>query len=209
MIEMIHEETGTVKGRGELLLNGDGFKIIATRLKGIPRKPADFVRSIPVSAGLLVGETSVSWEDLKSLEVGDIVLVEHDYRVGENRLVLRIPPDQEFWVEKQEESQVVVVGRRDSDMSEKVKEEKEQQEKAELVNVGHVEVELRFEVGRKMITVGELEKIGVGYVFALDTPVDKAVSIYANRQLIGSGELVEIEGRVGVRVLEMRNDSAV
>ncbi len=84
-----------------------------------------------------------------------------------------------------------------------VEEKKESNDSEPMVAVDAVEVELRFEVGRKTMTVGELEGLGVGTVVPLETSLERYVKLYANRHCIGTGELVEIEGRLGVRIMEM------
>lgn len=61
-------------------------------------------------------------------------------------------------------------------------------------------ISLTFEVGRKTIPLQELNSIKPGYSFELDNLADTPVSIHANGRLIGHGELLKIEDRVGVRV---------
>ena len=63
-------------------------------------------------------------------------------------------------------------------------------------------VQLVFLAGETEVTLRDLRHIAPGYVFDLRRPVDRHVEVRANGRRIGIGELVEIDGRVGVRMLK-------
>jgi type III secretion protein Q len=64
---------------------------------------------------------------------------------------------------------------------------------------------LTFETGRQKITLGELEKVKAGYTFECGNPVNTPVTICANDTPIGTGELLDVDGRIGVRIIEFYN----
>lgn len=62
-----------------------------------------------------------------------------------------------------------------------------------------IPVRLTFELGERLITLGELKQLQPGETFDLERPLaDGPVLVRANGALVGSGELVEIDGRIGV-----------
>ena len=63
-------------------------------------------------------------------------------------------------------------------------------------------VQLVFLAGEKEVALRDLKQISPGYVFDLARPVDRHVEVRANGRRIGIGELVEIDRRVGVRMLK-------
>ncbi len=63
-------------------------------------------------------------------------------------------------------------------------------------------VKLLFIAGETEVPFGELSGIGAGYIFDLQQAAHRHVEIRANGEPIGHGELVEIDGRVGVRILK-------
>ncbi|MDR2435711.1 MAG: FliM/FliN family flagellar motor switch protein, partial [Puniceicoccales bacterium] len=63
-------------------------------------------------------------------------------------------------------------------------------------------VTLTFETGRQKITLGELKTIKNGYTFVCTNPMQTPVEIRANGTLIGYGQLVDVEGKFGVQVVE-------
>ena len=66
--------------------------------------------------------------------------------------------------------------------------------------LGDLPVRLTFDLGTQLLTLDELQSVGPGHVFDLGLLPQKAVSIRLNGLLAGEGELVEIDGRVGVAV---------
>ena len=65
-----------------------------------------------------------------------------------------------------------------------------------------LQVDLVFVAGRLQLTVAELQQTQPGHVFDLRQAADRHIEITANGAVIGMGELVEVDGRVGVRVHE-------
>lgn len=64
-----------------------------------------------------------------------------------------------------------------------------------------VDVEVRL--GETSIRLGELSGVAPGYVFELNQPIGASAEILVNGQTIGRGELVNVDGRLGVRVTSM------
>ena len=63
-------------------------------------------------------------------------------------------------------------------------------------------VDLAFELGRTELRVGELSQLQPGYVFPLAGALEGAnVTIRANGQAVGQGELVAVGDSLGVRLL--------
>lgn len=74
---------------------------------------------------------------------------------------------------------------------------------ANPLDLGQIPVHLTFELGGRAITLQELQNMQPGQVFDLGRSPERAVAIRANGALIGSGELVEIEKRIGVAVVSL------
>lgn len=70
------------------------------------------------------------------------------------------------------------------------------------LDTGDLPVQLVFLAGETEVALRDLRRIAPGYVFDLGRPVDRHVEVRANGKRIGIGELVEIDRRVGVRLLK-------
>lgn len=69
-------------------------------------------------------------------------------------------------------------------------------------NFDDLPVKLHVVIGEKRLTLGELESLTAGAVIEFDRAIDTAADLIVNGAKIGRGELVEIEGKLGVRVTE-------
>ncbi|MBI2066632.1 MAG: FliM/FliN family flagellar motor switch protein [Deltaproteobacteria bacterium] len=66
-----------------------------------------------------------------------------------------------------------------------------------------VPVQLVVVLGRKEVTVKDLVDFKKGQVVELNKVANEAVDLVAGGKVIAKGELVEIEGKLGVRILKM------
>ena len=75
-------------------------------------------------------------------------------------------------------------------------------EQGELDTSG-LEVRLDFDIGHLTLSLGDLQQLCPGYVLTLDTPTGMPVRIRNGTQVIGRGELVKIDERLGVMIKEL------
>jgi type III secretion system YscQ/HrcQ family protein len=68
-------------------------------------------------------------------------------------------------------------------------------------DASNLEVDLRFVAGSIKMPINELGQIGPGYVFNLGTPVAEQITLQVNGRRLAVGELVSIQGELGVRIL--------
>lgn len=72
-----------------------------------------------------------------------------------------------------------------------------------LSRLDALEVALRFQVGELSISLGDLKSVGPGHVFELADPLNRStVRILAHGNVLGTGHLVAVGDRLGVRVSE-------
>lgn len=66
-------------------------------------------------------------------------------------------------------------------------------------------VQVTLELASAEMSLGELNRMGEGDVIALDRMVGEPLDIRVNGALLGRGEVVEVAGRYGVRLLEIES----
>ena len=66
-----------------------------------------------------------------------------------------------------------------------------------------VPVQVVAVLGKKSIAMRDLLKLHMGDVIDLGRPASEAVDLVASGKLLAKGELVEIDGRLGVRIVKM------
>ncbi len=72
-----------------------------------------------------------------------------------------------------------------------------------VVPLDEMEVDVQARVGRLAMTLAQLRLLGAGQVVEFSTPVESPVTLLANGRPIATGELVDVGGRVGVRIAAM------
>ncbi|WP_244640854.1 flagellar motor switch protein FliN [Pelagibacterium lentulum] len=73
----------------------------------------------------------------------------------------------------------------------------------DLEAVFDVPVRLSVVLGRTKMPVSNLLKMDVGSVVELDRQVGEAVDIYVNDRIVARGEIVLVDGRLGVTMTEI------
>lgn len=75
---------------------------------------------------------------------------------------------------------------------------------ADMLDVASdVPVQVIAVMGKKNITLKELAMLKLGSVLELNRPANEVVDLIAGGKLVAKGELVEIEGKLGVRIAKM------
>ncbi|OIQ81004.1 flagellar motor switch protein FliN [mine drainage metagenome] len=66
-----------------------------------------------------------------------------------------------------------------------------------------IQVELSAVLGHANVQVKQLLKLGRGAVVELDRKINEPIDLYVNKMLVGRGEVVIVDDRLGVTVTDM------
>ncbi|WP_150665034.1 type III secretion system cytoplasmic ring protein SctQ [Pandoraea commovens] len=86
--------------------------------------------------------------------------------------------------------------------------ESEPQENGENVSLSDIPLHLTFDIGGCELTLEEVENLTPGTIINLNRALPEVVSIRANGVLIGKGEMVDIDGSVGVMLTQTRFEAS-
>lgn len=75
--------------------------------------------------------------------------------------------------------------------------------------IDDVELTLRAELDRRVISFEELLSLDAGSVITLSRPTGENIDLYAGDVLIGSGEILVVDGILAVRIAYLRDRSAI
>lgn len=164
---------------------------------------------LPLLVKLEIGYTSLSLFSVESLKPGDIILCDSCY-LSERQWRVNID-DYFFCFAGVEGDNLTVQVPLEKVMEEELtvpeaENETQAPDDADDVQgqVADLPVDVVFVAGRLNVTVSELQQIRPGYVFDLRQNSDRRVDICAKGVTLGRGELVEVDGRTGVRILEWK-----
>lgn len=174
-------------------------------------------------ASLLVGETEVDPASLAGLEPGDVVLVERVFgewgpgaargalraRVGagENVLVVGVAEESEESALRLLVEEVSAAEARGREGGGRLRMEDESEltddSGAEAGLLDNLLLTVRVELPARRISLEELTRLRAGQILELDCRATDPVELVADGRRVATGELVDIEGRLGVRVTRL------
>jgi len=158
--------------------------------------------NLPIPFRLSIGETLLPFSRLESIRQGDVILITEPL-LGADGSVTLVCGDSDrqtqFLIAARLDADLITVtaapvARTPTDMSDS------DTSGDEPLSLDQLPIRLSFDVGTKTLTLAELQSLQPGATFALDRPAREYLTIRANGAVIGSGQLVEVDGRLGVSV---------
>lgn len=188
----------SLQGSHEALLTAlsrDGWRPVD---KGPVPLPDDWRLRVPLE----LGSTSIPLAMLRTLASGDVVLVESPLfeLSGQGRLRLgRLSVTGVLSLGNQPSLAITNWAYSPSGPAMDTEHDAltEDQRKPSL---DEIPVRLSFELGAIELSLGELQGLAPGMVLPIGEPMPPAVRIHCSGRRIGAGELVEVDGRLGVQV---------
>lgn len=192
------------------------------RLAAVPAGPGPaapaWMERLPVPIAVRIGTTRLALGEMHGIEPGDIVGID-DWHSQGGALVVRCITGRHDpgWTALAEGRRLLVQAGADSPNRTDVSngahmEEQDPARQAQslphpdaaqppLSRLDRLEVTLRFEVGDVAVPLAELRAVAPGYVFELPQPLKQSeVRIVANGNRIGTGTLIAVGNRLGVRI---------
>lgn len=156
---------------------------------------------------LRVGSTPLPLRIVSSLSPGDVVLLERGSPERATLMIENYAHALARWHEDngwQLETAIQYPLKKESPMAEREDEGRSEHSPDGLADDVESEMDipvtLSFEMGHKTVTLAQLRDLGVGSVLELASPVSMPIGLYVGGRKIGQGELVDVEGKAGVRV---------
>jgi len=179
-------------------------------------------QSLPVTLSLTVGHTIISLGDIKSLSVGDCLVVEecsYSLKNKSGELLLSIqnhPLFHALFKPGKLEIETYVLYHEESPMSEKPisdsssesdahlwSEEQETSQTEKIVAAAKVPITVQIEIGRVEMTLEKLLALKPGNTLELPRSPEEGVHLLVNGRRIGRGDLVQLGESLGVVISEL------
>ncbi len=187
--------------RGRLFLEPEEMSALADALPAPERGPGEW-SALPVALRYCVGATRLSLAECDSLECGDIVMLGGDpLQQGGLRLCAG-DMGRPLWTATWNEGTISIE-------EECVAEELDGagSQGGDPGSLEALEVQVSFDLGGRMATLAEIKSLAAGSVFTLPENPDARVGIRVGGKAIGSGSLIMVDGRAGVRIESLWNGS--
>ncbi|NRD71759.1 type III secretion system cytoplasmic ring protein SctQ [Shewanella sp. VB17] len=158
----------------------------------LPPAPSTIGNHIPLLYSLAIGYTSLSLDETKSLQPGDIIFFDINH-LTDSRAVLIIE-NKPIWHCSLIDNQITITAA-----------EIENPMPSDNTDIQSLPINISFEIGEQTVTVAELSQLQEQFVFELSGPLDQPVKLKANGKVLATGELVKINEHLGVRVINLMN----
>jgi type III secretion system YscQ/HrcQ family protein len=159
-----------------------------------PSRPVHPWQNYITPLWLEVGGVDLSLRQLSQVKQMDVFLLEKSQDVDNNKVLLRngaggfyraVLADKQLLIK----SGIII-------MSDDIQNEV-------LDNINDIPVRLTFDVGEITLPFNTVQKLADGAVIELNYPITPMVTIRSNNKVIGMGELVDIDGKKGVRISQL------
>jgi flagellar motor switch/type III secretory pathway protein FliN len=145
---------------------------------------------LPVSVSICAGYADLESGTALSLNPGDIILLEGGFRYA-----VYAGKDHTISCHASYEPGKIILqgGMMETDITDEAEDE-------HVESLDMLKIRMVFEVGRKIITLSQLKSLGTGSILELLGNNPLAVTIRVNGAAAGKGEIIEIDGKPGVRI---------
>jgi type III secretion system YscQ/HrcQ family protein len=190
------------QGFGLLVLDPQLYPHVQERLRHWPSDSNPDWEGHYTPIRLEISRIVFSMQEINQLQPSDLILLE-DTRFEEEGL-LRLRLDSGYYCEamlNQMQRSTLTVTSEWMPMT-------NNEQKQNIEHISQIPVQLSFDLGDKTLSFNEVKQLHPGYVLELGKSLPEIVQIRSQHRLIGTGELVEINGRVGVRIINLFNKKA-
>ncbi len=183
--------------KGLLVLEERLYPLMQERLRFWPSDTDEVWETLETNIFLEIGTASVSIQDINNLETSDIILLDNSSFRTEGLLHLR------FNTHLYCSAQLIAEPTRQLTITTGWNTMSDNEPKQNLQQINQIPVQLSFDLGQKTLSFNEVKQLRPGYVIDLTQALPEVVQIRAQNKLIGTGELVDISGRIGIRILSL------
>jgi type III secretion protein Q len=154
--------------------------------------------AVPMPLLLSIGQTRLAVESLRRLRPRGVVFIAEPHGEGPGELLLQTPEfNGRAWALR------AALSGNSLHILERVRPMNTPSDSASedlSASLEQLPVRLSFDLGERMVTLAELQTLDAGSVLGLDRPLQDFVTIRVNGVAVGEGQLVEMDGRLGVMV---------
>lgn len=177
-----------------------GLGFLAEAVRRVPPEPGSVSAwaRLPVPVRFMVGITQLPLKTFDELKRRDVIVLDESW-IGPGADAIVVNFGQRY-------AAAGILGGRTITLTEDLEETMDEDEGQYVEadeGLGKLSVRLSFDLGERSIALAELMQLGAGHVFDLGRDVRKAVTIRANGRSVGEGEIVDLDGQIGVLVLRL------
>ena len=188
--------------RGLLVCDSLVVSLLAEALalaEPLPAVTAPFCLDLPLIVRMELGSVPLSWEELYSLGAGDVLLPDETCSIERLRLSMENRP---LFVSRLEGTRLILL-EPVSAMTNMIIPENSEGMDGQATSLDSLPIRLCFDLGDLSMSFAELQRLRPGQTVELGRELKRAVRLRVNGVNIGEGTLVDIEGHLGVMIVNL------
>lgn len=187
---------GSLIVTGTLLVEERIYPLLQERLRHWPSDPNEDWEQLNLPIRLELSRMQLALNELNSLAADDVLLLPDNDFYQYQQLRLVIYPNLHCTSIFNPNNKSLTINSEWTTMS-------DQEQKNPIDSLNQIPVQLTFDVGNHTLSFNEIKQLRPGYVIELSSAFPEVVQIRSQNKLLGTGELVDINGRVGIRILSI------
>lgn len=199
LIEMEMKDGAVQKTRqisGLLMVEERTYPLLQERLRFWPSDESNLWDKLETPIRFEISKSELTLAELNALNLSDIILLSETDFYSKGQIKLCINQDLCCKAIINPEKNSLTIHSEWNNMA-------EQEQKNGIENLSQVPVQLTFDLGSKAVSFNEIRQLKPGSIMELSTQLPEIVQIRSQNKLIGTGELVEVSGRIGVRITSL------
>lgn len=190
-------------GRGVIVTDQAGLAWIADHWGRLPARRLHPFNHLPLTGQIVVGRTRLRHEQVQDLQPLDIILAEGPGSLQSREIRIVFSAGLTLAGNLVESHRILIqniITNQEETTTMTTKPSAAPVDKE--LPVSDIPITLVFEIGQTQTTFGELRHLQPGYTLSLSEPLDMEhpVTIRANGVAVGTGDLVLIDNRLGIRI---------
>ena len=149
---------------------------------------------------LEVGSTDLTIQELARIDLGDVLMMDRSEDIQNHKLCLRNGSGNIYKAKLSTHQLILESGM--VTMSDETQTEK-------LNSIDDIPVRLSFDLGEIILPFSAVKGLTEGSVVDLNQPISQAVTIRSSNKIVGFGELVDIDGKKGIRISNLFSNGKV
>ncbi len=191
---IVHQATGLPWAEGCLFVADELMEPLAQLWAGAPLEKQATFATFPCLFHWEVGAQTLTYKEWTSLQLNDVIFMDEACSPEKGSLFLSSGKEPIF---------LAAIEGNEATLTKKLSQPSPMSSSEKSVSIEDLPVHLQFSLGEQAIPIKELQALKTGYTFQLDKAPHGPVSILANYKKIGEGELIEVGGKLGVRLLAL------
>ena len=196
---IVHQATGLPWADGCIFISDTLLETVANLWAQVPKGKQESFPALPFQLRVEAGRQTLTYEEFQSLRLNDIIFTNEALSPEKGSFIVSLSGRPMFMAEASGPS-ITLKKAMSSDTPSLV---------GQSTVLDDLPIDIQFSLGEKQVPLETLRSLKAGYTFELDQAPNGPVSLYVANRMVAQGELVDVGGKLGVRLTAIGQATSV